>query len=62
MKANDTEVAPGMMKVPRVKNTNPAEQQITAEQLMREVPAYRTDDYVSPSQDHVMDADELRDY
>lgn len=29
---------------------------------MREVPAYRTDDYVSPNQDHVMDADELRDY
>ena len=58
----DTEVAPGLMKVPRVKNNNPAEKQITAEQLMREVPAYRTDEYVAPNQNHVMDQDELVDY
>ena len=38
--------AVGIMKVPKVKNFTPAPVQITAEQLMREVPAYRTDDYL----------------
>ena len=29
---------------------------------MREVPAYKTDEYRAPSAIHVMDQDELKDY
>ena len=43
------------MRIPKIKNYNAAPQQITAEQLMREVPAYRTEEYRPPSQIHVMD-------
>ncbi len=32
------------MRIPKIKNFGAAAQQITAEQLMREVPAYRTKD------------------
>jgi crooked neck len=53
---------PGTMRVPKIKNNNAATQQITAEQLMREVPAYNTDEYRAPSNLHIMDQDELKDY
>lgn len=52
----------GTMRIPKIKNYNSAPQQITAEQLMREVPAYKTDEYHAPSALHVMDQDELKDY
>lgn len=52
----------GIMRIPKIKNYNPAPLQITAEQLMREVPAYRTDEYKPPSSVHIMDKDELDDY
>lgn len=59
---SDAPVQQGVMKVPAIKNSNPAPQQITAEQLMREVPAYRPPAYRPPSQVHIMDQDELKDY
>lgn len=54
--------ATSTMRIPKIKNYSAAPQQITAEQLMREVPAYRTDDYRPPSSVHVMDQDELEEY
>ena len=50
------------MRIPKIKNYNAATQQITAEQLMREVPAYKTEEYRAPSSVHIMDQDELTDY
>lgn len=58
----DSESAMGTMRIPKIKNYNAASQQITAEQLMREVPAYKTEEYRAPSSIHIMDQDELKDY
>ena len=51
-----------IMRIPKIKNYTPAAVQITAEQLIREVPSFRTDEPRAASRVHVMDADELDDY
>jgi crooked neck len=56
------ETSIGTMRIPKIKNYSAAPQQITAEQLMREAPAYKTEEYRAPSSLHIMDQDELRDY
>ena len=56
------DVVLGSMKIPKVKNYSAAERQITAEQLMREAPAYVTEQYKAPTSIHIMDQDELTDF
>jgi crooked neck len=58
----DSDVTMGTMRIPKIKNFTAAAKQITAEQLMREVPAYKTSELKGPSSVHIMDQDELRDY
>ena len=51
----DEDTVMSSMRVPKVKNYSAAERQITAEQLMREAPAYKTEEYRAPSSIHIMD-------
>ena len=52
----------GMMKLPRVKNSAPAEIQVSSEQLIRESIQYQLEEHRPTKVPGIKDPDELEDY